>query len=258
MSFAKQLFDLSGKVAIITGASRGLGKAAAIALSEAGANVALVGRDSGTLAPVEKELIEQHSRKALAVQCDVSDHGQVRAMVQEVLTKFGKIDILVNSAGIIVRKEITDVTDEDWNRVIHTNLDGTYYCCTEAGKSMIARGEGGKIINVGSLGSVLGLPDRVSYAASKAGVLSLTRTFAGEWAKFGINVNAIGPGYFRTKLTTRLQEDEIKSRELVARIPMHRWGEPEDLQGTFVFLASHASDYVTGQMIWVDGGFSAI
>jgi len=251
-----EFFDLSGKVALVTGASRGIGFAAATALAAAGADVIVCSRNLPALGNVVKE-IELSGRRTLAIQADVSDPSGVRNMIAEARRAFGRLDILVNSAGQISRKPATEWSVQEWSESIDVNLRGTFLCCQEAGRNMILRKEGGKIINVASLLSAIGVPNIVPYASSKGGVASLTRSLAVEWAKYGINVNAVGPGYVRTELTRALQNDATRSSNIVSRIPIGRWGTPQDLKGAFVFLASRASDYITGQIIYVDGGWTA-
>jgi len=251
-----EFFDLSGKVALVTGASRGIGFAAATALAAAGADVIVCSRNLPALGDVVKE-IELSGRRTLAIQVDVSDPSSVRNMIAEARRAFGRLDILVNSAGQISRKPATEWSVQEWSESIDVNLRGTFLCCQEAGRNMILRREGGKIINVASLLSTIGVPNIVPYASSKGGVASLTRSLAVEWAKYGINVNAVGPGYVRTELTRALQDDATRSSNIVSRIPIGRWGTPQDLKGAFIFLASRASDYITGQIIYVDGGWTA-
>ena len=251
-----EFFDLSGKVALVTGASRGIGFAAATALAAAGADVIVCSRNLPALGDVVKE-IELSGRRTLAIQVDVSDPSSVRNMIAEARRAFGRLDILVNSAGQISRKPATEWSVQEWTESIDVNLRGTFLCCQEAGRNMILRREGGKIINVASLLSTIGVPNIVPYASSKGGVASLTRSLAVEWAKYGINVNAVGPGYVRTELTRALQDDATRSSNIVSRIPIGRWGTPQDLKGAFIFLASRASDYITGQIIYVDGGWTA-
>ena len=255
-SFLPSDFNLDGRIALITGASRGIGLSAAIALAGSGADVAVCSRNQEALERVAKQL-QSLGRKALPVVANAGDPQSVRAAVKDVLTSFGRIDILVNSAGTIFRAPATEWTTESWDDVVDVNLRGTFLFSQEVGKSMIARKLGGKIINIASLGSVIGLPNVVAYVSSKGGVMSLTRSLAIEWAKYRINVNAIGPGYIRTELSQALQNDKKRSDYIVSRIPIGCWGEPEDLKGTFVFLASSASDYITGQTIFVDGGWTA-
>jgi len=250
------LFDLTGKTALVTGASRGIGLAASTALAEAGADVIVCSRQLAALGDVVKA-IESTGRRGIAIQVDVSDPDSVRKMIDEEHRIFGKLDILVNCAGVISRKSALDWSVQDWEESIAVNLRGTFLCCQEAGRKMISRKDGGKIINVASLLSRIGVSNIVPYASSKGGVASLTRSLAVEWAKYRINVNAVGPGYVRTEMTRALQEDPARSSTIVSRIPMGRWGTPHDLKGAFVFLASPASDYITGQIIYVDGGWSA-
>lgn len=253
---SSRLFDLRGNKALVTGASRGIGFAAAIALAEAGADLIVCSRNLSTLGEVVKA-IEVTGRRALAFPVDVSEPKSVRNMVAEAYRAFGNVDILVNSAGQISRKAATEWSVQEWAESIDVNLRGTFLCCQEVGKNMILRKDGGKIINVASLLSAIGVPNIVPYASSKGGVASLTRSLAVEWAKYRINVNAVGPGYVRTELTRALQEDATRSSSIVSRIPIGRWGTPQDLKGAFIFLASHASDYITGQIIYVDGGWTA-
>jgi len=250
------LFDLSGKVAVVTGASRGIGAAAALALAEAGADIVAGSRNQEALKLVVDD-VRKLGRNALQVMVDVSNRSQIQSAVQEALREFGKIDILVNSAGTIIRKPSVEMTEEEWTQVIDLNLKGTFFFCQDVAREMIARNQGGKIINVASLWASLGVSNLIGYASSKGGVGSLTRSLAAEWAKYRINVNAVGPGYIRTELNLAVQNDANRSAYVVSRIPLGRWGEPEDLKGAMVFLASKASDYVTGQIIWVDGGWTA-
>jgi 2-deoxy-D-gluconate 3-dehydrogenase len=255
-STAPSLFVLKGKTALVTGASRGLGFSAASALAEAGADVIVCSRNKTTLDSVVR-YIESLGRKALPLRVDVSDRASVKSMVDEGLRVFGKLEVLVNSAGTISRKPAVDWTDEEWDQELDVNLKGTFLCCQEVGRHMIDLNTGGKIINVASLLSAIGVPNIIPYASSKGGVASLTRSLAVEWAKYRINVNAVGPGYIRTEMTRALQEDKNRSFNITSRIPLGRWGMPDDLKGAFLFLASTASDYITGQIIWVDGGWTA-
>ena len=249
------LFDLSGKTAMVTGSSRGIGLAAATALAEAGADTILA--DLASLDDATKR-IQSLGKRALPVKVDVSSQESIRKAVAEGVHQFGKVDIIVNAAGTNLRKPATDWNEEEWGIVVNVNLRGTFFCCQEAGKQMIAQQTGGKIINIASLLSAFGvpIPGIVPYACSKGGVGGLTRSLAMEWAKYKINVNAIGPGYVSTDLTRSIHDDPARSAMIESRIPLGRWSVPEDLKGAFVFLASHASDYMTGQIMFVDGGWT--
>ncbi|HVZ38609.1 MAG TPA: SDR family oxidoreductase [Candidatus Kapabacteria bacterium] len=249
------LFDCSGRTAIITGASRGLGAAAAQALAGAGANVALVGRD---LAALEEQaaLAEAHGAGAMTIVCDMGRHEEIPAAVAKARARFGTIDILVNNAGIIRRSPAEQYSLEDWNDVIGVNTTAAFLMAQEAGREMIARGYG-RIINIASLLSFSGGLNVVAYTASKSAIAGVTRALANEWGRHGVNVNAIAPGYFHTDATAALQRNTERYNALLARIPAGRWGDPEDLQGAIVFLASAASNYVNGHILAVDGGWMA-
>jgi 2-dehydro-3-deoxy-D-gluconate 5-dehydrogenase len=247
------LFDLRGKVAAVTGANTGLGQAMAVALATAGAKVALVGRS----APSETAArIAALGGESAAVMADLSTADCAVPVIDEVVEKLGWIDILVNNAGIIRRRDALEFTESDWDAVIDTNLKAPFFLARAAAERMIARG-GGKIINVASLLSFQGGIRVASYTASKSGLAGLTRLLANEWAARGINVNAIVPGYFATNNTEALRSDAGRNREILARIPAGRWGDPTDLSGAVVFLASRASDYVHGTLLPVDGGWLA-
>ncbi len=250
-----QQFDLTGKVAVVTGASRGLGEAMALALAEAGADVALVARTAGSLDAVAARVREM-GRRALAVPVDLSRTEGIEEMAHRVVDGYGRVDVLVNAAGTQARKPILEVTEEDWERVISLNLKAVLFCSQAVARRMIQQGRG-KIINIASLSSSIGIQNISVYTAAKGGVLSLTRAMAVEWARHGINVNAIGPGYFPTELTRGVYEDPQRNRWVVERTPMGRWGAPRDLAGAVVFLASEASDFITGELINVDGGWLA-
>lgn len=247
------LFDLHGKVALVTGANTGIGQAIAVALSRAGANVALAGRSQ----PVETlALIEASGGKAVSISADLSSIEPVGRVVDESLLAFGRLDILVNNAGIIRRNDAVDFTEEDWDAVVDTNLKTLFFLSQAVAKGMIAQGSG-KIINVASMLTFQGGIRVPSYTASKSGVGGLTKAMANEWAAKGINVNAIAPGYIATNNTAALQADEHRNRQIVERIPAGRWGKPDDIAGTAVFLASSAADYVNGHILAVDGGWLA-
>ncbi len=248
-------FDLHGKVALVTGASRGLGGAMAMALAEAGADMALVARTEATLEKVAGQMREM-GRRALVVPADLSAVAGIQGMVDRVLDEYGRVDILVNAAGVQKRNPILEMTEEDWDAVTSVNLKAVYFCSQAIARQMVKQGKG-KIINIASLSASIGLANVSIYVATKGGVLALTRSMAVEWAKHGINVNAIAPGYFKTELTRRLWEDPDMNQWVFRRTPMGRWGLPRELAGAVVFLASEASDFITGQLINVDGGWLA-
>jgi 2-deoxy-D-gluconate 3-dehydrogenase len=247
-------FSLEGKVAVITGANTGLGQAMAVAIAAAGADVALVGRSS----PDEtKAKIEALGGKVAVVMADLSDVNNVARVIAEAESALGPIDILVNNAGIIRRADAIEFGVKDWDDVMDTNLKVPFFLAQAAAKSMLEGGRGGKIINIASLLSFQGGIRVPSYTASKSGLAGLTRLLANEWAAKGINVNAIVPGYFATNNTEALRNDPERNRQILERIPAGRWGDPDDLGGAAVFLASSASDYVNGTTLPVDGGWLA-
>jgi NAD(P)-dependent dehydrogenase (short-subunit alcohol dehydrogenase family) len=248
------LFDLSGKVAIITGASRGLGQYFGRALATAGADLVITSRSLETLAPFQKE-IESMGRKALPLQLDVRDFDSIQQMVEEAWRNYDQIEILVNNAGCNVRKPSLEITWDDWNLILDTNLRGTFFVAQAVARKMIPR-RYGKIINVGSVTSVFGFAGLAPYCASRGGIKQLTMSLADDWGKFGITVNCLAPGWFKTAQTRVLYEDETWVDYLVDRIPLKRPGAPKDLDGAVVFLASDAAEYVTGQTILVDGGIT--
>lgn len=247
------LFRLDEKVAIVTGASRGLGRAMALALAEAGADIAAVGRDRATLERLGAE-VRERGRDCLLIAADVAAPGEAQRIVDETMAWKGGVHVLVNNAGTVVRASAVDISDEDWDRVVDLNLTGAFRVAQAAARVMVTQGAG-KIINIGSVNSVLGAREVISYAASKGGLLQVTRAMASELARNGVQVNCILPGYFETDLTQRLQDDEARYEMIRRRTPAGRWGQPEDLAGAVVYLASAASDYVTGSTLTVDGGF---
>jgi 2-deoxy-D-gluconate 3-dehydrogenase len=248
-----RLFDLSGKVALVTGANSGIGQGLAMALAEAGADVALVGR---TPAQETAQRVRAAGRRAAIVDADLSTIAPVREIVEQTLRELGGLDILVNNAGIIRRADALEFSEEDWDAVIDTNLKSVFFLCQAAARHMVRQGKG-KIINIASMLSYQGGIRVASYTASKSGVSGLTKLLANEWAAKGINVNAIAPGYISTNNTAALQADEVRNRQIMERIPAGRWGQPSDLAGAVVFLASDASNYVQGHILAVDGGWLA-
>ena len=252
-SFLEQKFGLRGKVALVTGSSQGLGKAMARALAQAGADVIVNGRDPAKLAPVVAE-ISALGVKATAIAADLGDRAAVQRLIEQAIAWQGHLDILVNNAGIIKRTPAADHSDADWDLVLSVNLDGVFTACRAAGKHMLARGSG-KIVNIASLLTFFGGITVPGYAASKGAVGQLTKALSNEWSGKGVNVNAIAPGYMRTDNTAALQADPVRSKEILSRIPANRWGEPSDMEGAVVFLSSPASDYLSGHVMAVDGGW---
>jgi 2-dehydro-3-deoxy-D-gluconate 5-dehydrogenase len=246
-------FDLTGKRALVTGANTGIGQAIAVALAGAGADVAVAGRSEPgeTLA-----LIAATGRKAVSIKADFGSTEPVARVIEECVTGLGGIDILVNNAGIIRRNDLEVFTEEDWDAVVDTNLKTLFFLSQGAVRHMIAQGHG-KIVNIASLLSFQGGIRVPSYAAAKSGVAGVTKAMANELAPKGVQVNAIAPGYIATNNTAALQGDETRNRQILERIPAGRWGRPEDIAGAAVFLASSAADYVTGQVLAVDGGWLA-
>ncbi|MBN2602182.1 MAG: 2-dehydro-3-deoxy-D-gluconate 5-dehydrogenase KduD [Candidatus Marinimicrobia bacterium] len=247
-------FKLYGKVALVTGASRGLGKAIAIGLAEAGADMVLV--DILETDTTQQE-IEKLGRKAITIKADLSSINCVDPIVKTAVDEFGKIDILVNNAGIIRRAPLTEFTEKDWDDVININQKTLFFLTQAVARVMIERGEGGKVINIASMLSFQGGILVPSYTASKSAVMGLTRLMANELAVQNINVNAIAPGYMATDNTAPLRADEKRNKTILERIPARRWGQPEDLKGVVVFLASEASSYMHGYTVAVDGGWLA-
>lgn len=249
-------FKLDGKVALVTGASTGLGAAMAVALAEAGADVVCHGHLTGE-AEATCERITSVGRRAFAVYGDMTDKETPRRIVDSVIGEFGRIDVLINNAGMIRRAPAVEYSGEDWTTVLEVNLSSVFRLSQAAGKRMIEQGAGGKIVNIASLLSFQGGVTVPAYTASKSGVAGLTKALANEWAKFNVNVNAIAPGYMATNNTAPLRADETRNRQILERIPAGRWGAPEDLAGAAVFLASAASDYLQGHVLVVDGGWMA-
>lgn len=252
------LFDLSGRVAVVTGANTGIGQGIALALAQAGADIAAVGR---TPAEETAQKVRALGRRCELVSADLGTIAPVQAVVDQVLEALGGLDILINNAGIIRRADAVDFTEEDWDAVVDTNLKSVFFLSQAAGRHMIAQreatGRRGKIVNIASMLSFQGGIRVPSYTASKSGVAGLTKLLACEWAAKGINVNAIAPGYIATNNTAALQADETRNRQIMERIPEGRWGDPADIGGAAVFLASSAADYVQGHVLAVDGGWLA-
>jgi len=248
-------FRLDGKVSIVTGASRGLGQAMAEALAEAGSHVVLAARSEEALNTVA-EGIRALGARALAVPTHVENEQELDHLVERTLKAFGRIDVLVNNAGITIRCPAMDYTIEDWDKVLAINLRSVFLLSQKVARIMSRQG-GGKIINMASMLSEVGVATIPAYAASKGGIRQLTKALAVEWAEHNIQVNAIGPGFFRTDLTETLYHDPERHSKIINRVAIKRWGKPEDLKGAVVYLASKASDYVTGQILYVDGGYLA-
>jgi 2-deoxy-D-gluconate 3-dehydrogenase len=247
-------FELSGKVALVTGCNTGLGQGMAIALAQAGADI--VGVNISDAADTAQS-IEQAGRRFHAIQANLGDTSTLTGVVDSALKAAGRIDILVNNAGIIRREDAISFTEKDWDDVMDLNLKSVFFLSQAVARHFMARGQGGKIINIASMLSFQGGIRVPSYTASKSGVMGITRLMANEWAKHGINVNAIAPGYMATNNTAALRADAARNAAILDRIPAGRWGVPADLAGPAVFLASKASDYVNGHTMAVDGGWLA-
>lgn len=247
-------FDLSGKNAIVTGASRGLGQYLGRALARAGANLVITSRQQESLAPFQQE-IEAMGRQVLALPLDVRDYDSIQRMVEMAISAWNRIDILVNNAGCNVRKPALDVTWDDWNLVLDTNLRGSFFVAQAVARHMIPR-HYGRIINIGSVTCVAGYAGLGPYGASRGGIKQLTMSLADDWGPYGITVNCLAPGWFKTTQNAVLYQDEEWVQYLCDRIPLKRPGHPNDLDGAVVFLASDASEYITGQTLLVDGGIS--
>ena len=250
-----QSIDLSGKVALVTGGSKGIGYGMAHALAQTGADIIIVSRN---LAEGEKAAQDMRDlgRKAVAISCDVTSATAVDAMVKKSVEVFGKIDILVNNAGMNIRKQVVDIAEEDWDKVLNTNLKGVFLVAQRVGKEMIKQ-QGGKIINIASVMGAVGMPMLGSYCASKGGIVQLTKVMALEWAQYNINVNCLAPAYIRTPMTEGWLTDQARLQVILGSTPLNRIGTLEEVAGPTVFLASDWSNYMTGHTLLVDGGWAA-
>jgi NAD(P)-dependent dehydrogenase (short-subunit alcohol dehydrogenase family) len=252
-------FRVDDQIAIVTGSGSGMGRAFAQALAGAGADVVITelpGREA--LAAETAALVQAQGRRALTLSLDVTQVASIRAMVEKVVTEWGQIDILINNAGMNIRKWAVDVTEQDWDTVVDTDLRGAFFCAQLVGKHMIQRGKGGRIINTASQIGLVGYTERVAYCAAKAGVINMTRVLAIEWAQHGITVNAIAPTFVNTPLVAALLTSEEIRKEVLSRIPLGRLAEPEDIVGAVLYLASPAAAMVTGHTLVIDGGWTAI
>lgn len=253
MSYSK--LDLTGRVAVVIGGTSGIGRSIALGLAEAGANVVSSARRAEQVEEVASE-IEALGRKTIRCASDVSDRASLEELLSKTVDELGKVDILVNSAGITKRAPTVDYAEEDWNDIFETNLTGTLRACQVFGRHMLDNGYG-RIINIASLGTYVSLYEVAAYSASKAAVASLTKSLAIEWARHGVNVNAIAPGVFKTALNEKLLTETDRGKEFLTRTPMGRFGQVEELAGAAIFLASDAASFVTGEVMVVDGGFLA-
>lgn len=251
---ADELFNLSGKTAVVTGASKGIGRSIALLLAQNGADIALLARNEKELAEVARE-IEGIGRKACPVTVDLTDMDAIPKVIEKVYQQFGRIDILVNNAGMNIPKKVEEVTEEDWDQVIDINVKSVFFISKAVGKYMKAA-EQGKIINVSSQMAFVGYYKRSAYASSKGAITQLTRSLSIEWAPYNINVNAVAPTFIETPMTRKMLDDKEFKEDVLSRIPLGRLAREEDLFGAFVFLASNASDMVTGQTLIVDGGWT--
>jgi NAD(P)-dependent dehydrogenase (short-subunit alcohol dehydrogenase family) len=249
-------FRLTGKVALVTGGARGLGRTMALALAEAGADVAISGRTRETLDDAAAEIAAATGRRVQGFVADVTRGDEVARLAAEVPAALGPIDILINNAGNNIRGSVQELSEADWDSVLDTNLKGPFLCSRAIGPEMAKRGWG-RVINLGSILSVIGIPGRAPYASAKAGVTALTRVLALEWAAQGVTVNAICPGPFGTDMNKPLLNDPVKYQEFVKNLPIGRWGELDELAGLVVLLASPASSFITGTSIFIDGGWTA-
>ena len=255
MTSSLDLFRLDGRVALVTGGSKGLGAVMAGALASAGADVIITSRHLAEAQAVADDIAEAHRRKTLAIEADVADAAQVATMAQQAIALFGHVDILINNAGINIRKPTLEISEEEWQQMLAINLTGPFLVARALAPQMIER-RWGRIINMGSMLSFISLPGRPAYTATKGGLVQLTRTMALEFAPYSINVNAICPGPFDTPLNRSLRDDPVAYQAFLAKIPLGHWGDPRELEGVAVFLASEAASFITGAAILVDGGWT--
>lgn len=248
-------FSLEGKTAIVTGAGTGLGKQMAVALAQAGANIVATAHSSVEGLDETRHIVEKEGRQFFGVSLDLSKIESHDALIEKALERFNQVDILVNNAGIIRRSPVLEFTEEDWDQVLDLNLKSLFFLSQKVARTMKTKGVRGKIVNIASLRVFQGGMHVISYSASKGAVASTTRAMANELAEFNINVNAIAPGYMKTKNTAPLQQNPERNAEILNRTPLGRWGQPEDLDGAVVFLSSPASDFITGQILTIDGGW---
>ncbi|HEX3448090.1 MAG TPA: glucose 1-dehydrogenase [Isosphaeraceae bacterium] len=249
-------FRLDGKVALVTGGARGLGRVIADALASAGADVAITARQAESAQGAAELIAAMSTRKAIGLAADVTQRSSVEALVAHVLETLGRLDILVNNAGVNIRGPIEELSEDDWDTVIDTNLKGPWLCC-RAVAPVMKRQKSGRVINVSSMLGEISMPGRSPYASSKGGLTLLTKTLALEWAKDGINVNALCPGPFATEINTPLLNDPAARAQMEANVPLARWGDPVELGPAAVFLASEASSFMTGATLFIDGGYTA-